>query len=648
MSLNERLGRRRQQKRLSSLAARKERREKRHVRPQLEELEARTLLSASGATPALTATEPAPAGTAQPLLQVVPQSKGPGGITGLTPQQVQGAYGFTNIPTVNGTKITGAGETIAIVDAYNDPNIVKDAATFNAQFNLQPFNVGGGPTLKVVSQTGGSASSVGTDPTGGWELEESLDVEYAHAMAPGANILLVEANLASFSDLNAAVQYAASRPNVVTVSMSWGGFEFSGESGSDSVFVTPAGHPGGVTFVAAAGDSSAFFGPIFPAVSPNVLAVGGTTLQTGTKNGKPVWSSETGWVDGGGGASRFEGEPSFQSDTIGPVTVHPANAKVFARLNPDVSYNAGNDPGSIFDSNYDLYDTFKFGGWTEVEGTSAGSPQWASIITLADQARKAAGQGASLDNLQVGTTLYNALKNPAQYGQAFHDITTGNNFYAAHAGYDLNTGLGSPQVNNLVPLLAHTTVAPGAVHVTGHGIGTTGSVTTAVRFGAFAPGGALYASGGSISLPASVSAAVPASTSQAATASPALDLAFSALGTPAGIGSDLGGQAAPAGGATATALLASVAAPPVQANSVLGSTAATSTSAPLGDTVFGASGWNASTVAWLASHSEHAPQAELAAANLDVGLFGGMEDQPDGGSPVEVAVDPQAEIPETS
>ena len=141
-----------------------------------------------------------------------------------TPAQIQQAYGFNSI-TFGGVAGNGSGETIAIVDAYDDPNIQSDLNTFDTQFGLPAT------TVTRVNETGGT-SYPASDSTGGWELEESLDVEWAHAMAPGASIMLVEASSASDSDLLAAVKYAAAHANVV--SMSWGGGEFSGETAYDS------------------------------------------------------------------------------------------------------------------------------------------------------------------------------------------------------------------------------------------------------------------------------------------------------------------------------------------------------------------------------------------------------------------------------
>ncbi len=183
-------------------------------------------------------------------------------LSGLTPAQVTAA---------DGVKGDGTGETIALIEAYNDPTISSDLQTFDNAFNLPAP-----PTLTVVNQLGTAVSA--TAPTNsGWTEEESLDVEWAHAIAPGANILVVEANSQSIQDLLAAVNTARSTPGVVAVSMSWGFPETSNEISYDSNFTTPAGHQG-ITFIASSGDSGSLAGASYPAASPNVLSVGGTTL----------------------------------------------------------------------------------------------------------------------------------------------------------------------------------------------------------------------------------------------------------------------------------------------------------------------------------------------------------------------------------
>ena len=240
-------------------------------KPRMDDLEPRALLST---TP-----------VAHPTFEAVPLQSGGGPAAPYTPAEIQDAYGFNSIAlNIPAGKYLGSGETIAIVDAYNDPNIQGDLNTFDSEWGLPAT------TVTQVNETGGS-SLPASDSTGGWELEESLDVEWAHAMAPGANIMLVEASSTSDTDLLAAVKYAASNANVV--SMSWGGGEWSGETAYD----TPQyfEHPG-VAFVASSGDSGA--PASWPSASPNVLSVGGTALTLGANN---VWSSEVGWSGSGGG-----------------------------------------------------------------------------------------------------------------------------------------------------------------------------------------------------------------------------------------------------------------------------------------------------------------------------------------------------------
>jgi hypothetical protein len=343
-----------------------------------------------------------------------------------TPTQIQQAYQFNQV-TFNGST-----ETIAIVDAYNDPNIQSDVNTFDNQFSgLPPI------TIKVVNQTGGS-NLPSADSTGGWELEESLDVEWAHAMAPGANITLVEANSASLSDLMTAVNYASQHANVV--SMSWGSGEFPGETAYDSSFSVS-----GVAFVAASGDSGA---PAeFPASSPNVLGVGGTSLTLNSSGG---WGSETGWSGSTGGPSAYESQPSYQTGVVTQTST--------VRATPDVAYD-GSSTGT-----YAVYDSDPYEGqvlgWVAVYGTSAGAPQWSAILAIADQGRTAAGLSAlnSSGAQQVMGTLY---QNPGD----FHDITsgtsTGSPKYSAGPGYDYVTGLGTPIVNLVVASLdGNTSTSP--------------------------------------------------------------------------------------------------------------------------------------------------------------------------------------------
>ena len=284
-------------------------------------------------------------------------------VTGYTPAQIQSAYGFNNV-SFGSTAANGAGQTIAIVDAYNDPNIAADLATFDTQFGLTAP-----ASLKVVNQSG-ATTLPGTDSTGGWEMETSLDVEWAHAIAPAANILLVEANSSSDSDLFAAVNYAREQAGVSVISMSWGSADAAANASNDQALstqylVTPSGHQG-ITFVAATGDVGV---ADFPATSPNVLAVGGTDLYLNSSGGissETAWSKTSSSADSGGGG----------------ISQEFAGRKV-----PDVSYNAG--------VGYAVYDSFTGGGgWIGVGGTSAGAPQWAALVAIADQGRTLNGLGS--------------------------------------------------------------------------------------------------------------------------------------------------------------------------------------------------------------------------------------------------------------
>jgi subtilase family serine protease len=377
----------------------------------VESLETRCLLSAAALT----------GGWAHPLYNATPLGHG-GGPSGYTPAQVKHAYGFDQITN------NGSGQTIAIVDAFHNPNIQSDLAYFDNQFGLDDP-----PSFKVNMPQGQPQINAG------WALEISLDIEWAHALAPQANIILEEAANNSYSNLLGAVDDAVSNGAVV-VSMSWGGSEFSGETGSDSHF-----NASGVTFVASSGDSP---GTEYPAVAPGVVAVGGTTLnsaRSGTYQGESVWGSS------GGGYSSQEGIPGYQN-TYGSTnqsgnTVLSTQDKSNARSSPDVAYDADPSTGVA------VYDTVRYqgrAGWFQVGGTSAGAPQWAALVALADQSRSA--KLSSADTLQA---LYALAANSSTYASDFHDV-------GAVAGYDVQTGLGTPQANNLIPALSSTTLAPAA------------------------------------------------------------------------------------------------------------------------------------------------------------------------------------------
>ncbi|MGA2622142.1 MAG: Ig-like domain repeat protein, partial [Thermoguttaceae bacterium] len=379
------------------------------------------------------------AALAHPDLVVSPDATGSSSpqSSWFTPAQIRQAYGisaikFGSVP-VSGD---GSGTTIAVVDAYDQPNIVADLQQFDAQFQLPD------PVFTRVSQAVGTALPP-PDPSGGWGLETSLDVEWAHAIAPGAKILLVEATDATESNMFAAVDRARQTAGVVVVSLSWGWSEFFGENTYQRYLTTPPNHAG-VTFFAATGDAGA---PAeYPAVSPDVVAVGGTAALT--TNGSGNYSSESGWYNSAGGISIYESQPSYQEGVVTQSTTK--------RTVPDVSWNA---------VNYAVCDSYDLGSatpWEAMDGTSAACPQWAALAAIADQGRAIAGM-SPLDGLNQ--TL------PALYSHAtagsFHDIVTGTSTgspnYNAGPGYDLVTGLGSPVANVLIPQL----VAAGLPVVTG-------------------------------------------------------------------------------------------------------------------------------------------------------------------------------------
>jgi hypothetical protein len=383
----------------------------------LEPLERRQLLSIASAAASPVAVPSSL--TAAPLaINRIP--------TGFLPNQIRQAYGISQVTFQGGTiSGNGAGQTIAIVTANDDPNIGADLKHFDSQMGLPAP-----PSFVKYLQVGM------TPVDAGWSLEASLDVEWAHATAPGANLVLVEAKSASFTDLFNAVNFARSLPGVVAVSMSWGSSEFYGENAFDGLFTTPAGHiggsnlPGGVTFVAASGDSGAWSGVSYPAASPNVLSVGATSLYLWPGSS---YQGEIAWTGSTGGFSALEQAPTYQWGA--QLTSGLAYG---LRTVPDVS--AVGDPAT----GLAVYDSVPYGGqsgWFSVGGTSGGAPQWAGLIAIADQGLALAGKG-SLANAQAA--LYSIPSS------AFHDVTVGFNGYSATPGYDLVTGLGTPVASGVV------------------------------------------------------------------------------------------------------------------------------------------------------------------------------------------------------
>jgi subtilase family serine protease len=314
----------------------------------------------------------------------------------------------------------GTGQTVAVVDAYGDPNIVGDVNQFSAQFGL-PQTCSGGTASGCFHLTVDAVDGAGTGtPDPDWGLEMSMDVEWIHAVAPQASIVLVESAEGDFSSLFQAVDAAAQlKPDAI--SMSWGiGGEFLDETYydhfcqlADSVCVVStgdAGHPGS-----------------YPAYNPATVAVGGTTLNL-TSDG--TVTSETAWSDSGGGQSYVEPTPAYQA------SVAPGGRGI-----PDVSYDANPATGVA------VYDSFAYqgqSGWFQVGGTSLGAPSWAAILAATDQLRDTAGEPRLTS---AGDAAQQAI-----YASAggLGQILTGSNgscptMCTAGPGYNFVTGLGSPR-----------------------------------------------------------------------------------------------------------------------------------------------------------------------------------------------------------
>lgn len=336
--------------------------------------------------------------------------------SGETPQSIRPVY---NLPSTGGSGI------IAIVDAFDYPTAENDLNVFSSQFGLPSCTTANG-CFKTVYASGSKPRS-----NCGWGQEAALDVEWAHAMAPSAKIVLVEAASNSFADLFAAVDVAthwvATEGNTVAsggageVSMSWGGSEFSSEANSDSHMTPPAS--ASIVYFASSGDSGGV--TIYPGVSPNVVAAGGTTIHR-DQNGKFV--SETGWSGSGGGMSTYEPRPAYQS-IVSSIVLN-------SRGVPDFSFDA--DPNS----GVSVYDSTKcqgFSGWLVFGGTSVSSPSLAGIVNLAGN--------FSANSFAELTTIYGGVSHSgAAISRNFRDVVSGNaGSFSATSGWDFVTGVGSNQ-----------------------------------------------------------------------------------------------------------------------------------------------------------------------------------------------------------
>jgi hypothetical protein len=400
-----------------------------------EVLERRLLLSGTDPVASYPLEYNPPGSSITPLVATAP----------FTPANIRHFYGVDQLTL--GVNPPGFGETIAIIDAYNQPNIASDLSSFDNDFGLAAP-----PSFKIENETGGT--TLPANNTGSGSVETSLDVEWAHAMAPGANILLVECNSLSYSDLvQNGVTTANNTAGVAVVTMSFGAPDFSGESFYDQYF-----NHTGITYFASAGDDGAAY-TLYPATSPYVVAVGGTAITTsdsaGSYGSEVVWNN-TNDGDGatGGAISTQESKPTYQTNVTQSSTKRTA---------PDISLEASPDTGVY------VYDTPQGGLIYPVGGTSLSSPCWAGLVADADQYRGTEGLTAMSGYTPSTPTASQTLSRLYQLpSSAFHDITSGNNNYEntggnnAGVGYDLATGIGTPVANKLIPDLA------GGASVTGH------------------------------------------------------------------------------------------------------------------------------------------------------------------------------------
>jgi hypothetical protein len=398
-----------------------------------EHLEDRRLLSGARALvqPSYVWVQPhrhAPPSTFAAEASVTPS--GESAPSGLTPAQVRHAYGLDQISFGNIVG-DGTGQTIAIVVAYDQPGFVSSSdANFAAsdlhQFD-QRFGISDPPSFTKIDQRGGTNFP---SPDSGWANETSMDVEWIHAMAPAANLVLVEADSNFNFDMWDAVDTARRFPGVSVVSMSWGTPETSSSFNTDSVFTTLPNH-GGQTFLGATGDSGAPGQD--PATSARVVAVGGTELTLGSGS---TYGSEFGWSGSGGGIASFERKPSYQSSVTHSST---------RRTIPDVSF------ASLGDSGFSVLNSYGNGSspWLNIGGTSFSVLGWSAMISIVNQGRTLAGAGTLNGATQTLPGIYSLPSSD------FHDITNGNNGFAASAGYDLVTGRGTPIVASLVPDLVN-------------------------------------------------------------------------------------------------------------------------------------------------------------------------------------------------
>jgi len=380
-----------------------------------------------------------------------------GSVTTYTPAQIRAAYGLSALPT-SFSQLTsaqaaqlGAGQTIYIIDAYSDPNVATELAAFNTKFGLPSCSkqgIASGTALPLAAasasacvldivnaNSSGGISNSAPSYDSGWATEIALDVQWSHATAPLARIVLINTPDASTTSFTSAITLAnAMGPGIVT--MSFGAPEGSWTTSTDSVF-----SGSGMTYLASTGDSGASVQ--WPAVSPNVVAVGGTSLTYSGSGSR----SETAWADGGGGISLYTPTPSYQTSAI------PGVGTLAHRSVSDVSFNADPNTGQFLAIIPSGSSTVN---WGSAGGTSISAPQWAGIFAVANAMRAQ----SSLTKLgDPHTVLYSKIGAvAATYASEFADITKGADgscsTCSARVGYDQVTGLGTPNVATLLATLA--------------------------------------------------------------------------------------------------------------------------------------------------------------------------------------------------
>ncbi len=384
-----------------------------------------------------------------------------------TPAQIRAAYGLPPLPAAGATLSAaaaatfGAGQTVYLIDAYDHPNAFSDLAKFSAKFGLAACTsapLTGSSTLPLPSAAPGCTFSVAyTDSTAalrssapaynvGWIAEIALDVEWAHAIAPLARIVLIEVTDSGSNNLLGGVALA-NRMGAGVVSMSFGAPEGAWILSDDASFAAT-----GMTYVAAAGDGGAQ--ALWPAVSPHVLAVGGTSLQ---------WSGagtryEAAWASSGGGVSAIEPLPTWQAGTL---VAGAGNATM--RTVSDVAFNANPTTGQYVALTAQGSTTT---AWNAYGGTSIGAPQWAGLVAVAN-ARRALASRALLGDFH--TTLYKTIAaSPGTYAAAFADVVSGSDgtcaTCSAASGYDAVTGWGTPNATALLDVLATDSTGVAAVN----------------------------------------------------------------------------------------------------------------------------------------------------------------------------------------